>query len=395
MKSVAKSTLFTRLAIVISAFVFGLAGLPGHAQSADTNSPAEQLLQRGYDFEGRGDLTNAFLAYREAAEMGSTFAMAEVYLCYWDAKGATRNHVKAMAWLKKSADAGNPYGECLMGYRCENTPWEGEGQNWHHVKPDWTGALHWYRLSAAQNWPGGQYNLGRLYLQGKAVELDEARGLELVRSAADQQQWAAEHELASLYAQGIGEPRNEEDRPIPILQRIHAWEDLIFRFEHGLGTDRDLIVAAQYYCQQTLAQSNKMSLAAYLEFHPNPPPATFRNITPSDGHARIICGPRPANDQASDEVLRAVSLYLKSARGETPAALQIARRYQTGQDAPRSVSRAWAWFTIAGRNGSAEAQTIATKLESQMSRDELAAARKYLAEQTDILKLAASAIANR
>jgi TPR repeat protein len=151
---------------------------------------------------------------------------------------------------------------------------------------------------------------------------------------------------------------------------------LIFRNEHGVGTERDLVVAAQYYCYAAMTGSRfyvQFSLADKVEFHSPSRSWGTPLHDAADKHVQIL-GP-PDDIEASDDVLRALSLYLKSARGDGEAAVQIGQRYLTGQDAPKSTAFAWAWFQIAAKNGSTASREKVLALEKQMTGEELKSAQ--------------------
>jgi len=364
------------------------------AQNQDTNATAEKLLHQDHQFEHAGDLEKAFQTYREAANQGSTFAMAEIYVCYWEGKGVAADRQKAMDWLKKSTDVNNPYAECLMGYRCE-TPECGEDVNHHLPKPDWQGALRWYRRSAEQNWAAGQYHLGMLYLEGRAVAVDEARGLELIRAASDQGLKSAVQELADLYACGIGEPRSDRDRPLALLASIQNWPALQFRYEHGLGTELDLVAAARYYSKIVLRGTWHYSpddLIKKIEFTPPRDQQMGTSLLfPADGHVQIL-GPTGSGHGPSRDVLQMLSLYLKAARGDGLPPFRIGDFYLTGVNAPKSAPSAWAWFKVAGQNGYTPAREKIAGLEKQLTADEMQIARQRLAALTSDLQEVAAAI---
>lgn len=376
-----------------AAAVFCVMTIP--ALAADTNSPAEKLLRRGHELEKNGDAHGAFQAYRESAELGSAFAMAEVYLCYWEAKGVAADRATAMEWLKKSTDANNPFGECLMGYRCETIEWEGEGAARHLTKADFPGALRWYRLSAEQDWAGGQYHLGLFFLEGKVVSQDETRGLDLIRAAADKGLRPALEELADLYARGVGEPRHDGERPVALLERAGEWEKLQFRCEHGFGTHRDLVQAARCYGKLSLAGGYYHSpgdLVDKIEFHPPGVDASGTPILqPADRHVTILGLPHPA-DGPSEDVRRVLSLYLKAARGDGAAAYHLANFYLTGKDVPKSAPSAWAWFNVAAKNGITAAREKISGLEKNLTGDELKSSQQRLATITTDLRAAAVAL---
>lgn len=364
-------------------------------KAADEKNSALARLNLGLLYESDGDQDRAFRYYLQAAEAGDSDAMAQVYLCYWTAKGVAADHAKAMEWLRKSADAENPFGQCLMGYRCENPEWVGSGPAWHQLPADLPGALEWYRKSAAQNWAGGQYHLGMMYLEGEAVAQDEARGLELIRAAADQNLGDALAELADLYARGVGEPRNDRDRPMALLERAGRWEDLQFRYVHALGTERDLVMAARCFSRIFLNESlyySPSDLTNYLDF--KPPRGGLAGpqlIDAPDEHVTIL-GPVERDQTPSDDVLRVLSAYLKAAKGNNQAALELGNDYLTGKDAPVSTVNAWAWLKLAANNGSSDALSKLNNLEKSMNSSDLEAARHDYLTLTNELNRTASAL---
>lgn len=391
-----KSSSAAQLAkIIVASAVVCSAFLSAYAELVDTNSPAEKLLRHGHELEQNDDLIEAFQAYREAAELGSAEAMVHLYFCYWDEKGVSADHAAAMRWLNKAAEADNACAEFLKGYRCANPEWKVSGANKWLPKPDWPGAFHWYSRSAEQNWPGGQYQLGMLYLAGQAVAMDEARGLELVRTAADQGLTEAKHELARLYARGIGEPRSENERPVALLERLDEWGELQFCYEHGLGAPRDLVRAARSYSKMLMRgtwYNSASDLADKIEFKPPRDDSVGTPLIEApDGHVQMF-GPAHRSHNPSDDVLRALSLYLKAATGDGLAATRIGRMYLAGQDAPKLPAQAWLWFSVASRNGSTEAETLMATAKSRMTEAEIQAAPNQLTELAQELNLVASAV---
>jgi uncharacterized protein len=355
----------------------------------EKNSPLGQA-NLALVYESQGQSQRAIALYEEAANQGSVDAMIQLYTIYWEGQEVPTNRVKAIEWITKAGNTGNAYAEFMVGYHYETRRWEYHGAQLVYTSPHWPEAFHWYRLSAKQNWPAGQYHLGMLYLRGKGVEIDEARGLELVRAAVDQGLPDAMHDLAQCYAFGIGEPRNDADRPIELLRRSKSWDELISRYEAGLGTERDLTAAAECYCEGAL-ESWRFTLADKIDFHPGTPTHTMTEIQSFD--ERQIQVQIPYVD-GSDDLRHALSLYLKSAKGDGPAAWQIGNRYLKGQDAPQSNARAWAWFTIAAQNGSAESRANLKELESHLTPEELKAGEQERARQVKQLSRFAAASAN-
>ena len=259
--------------------------------AADKNDPLG-LVNLGwmYGYEAATPINQetAFKFYQRAAELGQADAMYEIYLLYQNQTGVVTNQAEAMKWLGKAAEGDNCMAQCVLGYQFEYPHSDGPLRRAISNMPE---AVRWYRRSADQGWAGGQYHLALCYLEGKGVEQDEERGLDLMRSAADQENHDAMFKLASLYARGIGEPRNAQEQPIQLLQRItkliapdpirggseYAYNDIVFRYQYGLGTDRDLVSAAQWYCRAALAGAWEYSLDN--KFEPLSRPSEIRPRT--------------------------------------------------------------------------------------------------------------------
>jgi len=341
-------------------------------------------------YESQGQVQKAIALYEQAADQGVPYAMSQLYNIYWNGNGVPVDHAKALEWRNKSGVTADPQAEYRLGDYYETRRWEGDDAHRVLTKPNFPQAVYWYRVAAEHHSAEAQYRLGMLYLRGKGVEVDESRGLELLRAAADQGIPGAIHDLAQCYAFGIGEPRNDADRPIQLLRRSKSWDELISRYEAGFGTDRDLMAAAECYCEYAL-ESWRITLADKIEFHPGTPTQTWSGIQSFDD--RQIQVQIPYVD-GSDDLRHALSLYLKSAQGDGSAALQIGNRYLKGQDAPQSNWRAWAWFTIAAQHGSSEAGRQLKDLESRMAPEDLKAAGQERARQAAQLSRFAAASTN-
>ena len=229
--------------------------------AADGGDPAGEFNVGVVFRDGLGvprDLDEAMKWFRRSAEHGQADAMYELYLHYQKFTGVEHDPEEARKWLLQSAESGSGTGQCELGYYNEfRIDWDPSYLvTSSNNMPE---AVRWYRLSADQGHAGGQFHLALCYLQGKGVAQDEERGLELIRKSADQNHKYALVKLADLYARGIGQPKSEQDRPMALLLRageagfVDAWDALASRYQNGLGTDRDLIVACGWYCRGVIA----------------------------------------------------------------------------------------------------------------------------------------------
>ena len=348
-------------------------------------------------YEKEGKAGEAFRLMDQAAAQGLTDAMANLYYYYWDGTGVTRDHDKARQWAAKGAEAGNAWAQCIMGYICEN-PGYVDSKTHKLLRPDLVQMAHWYRLSAEQNWAGGQYHLGHCFLNGLGVMQDTERGLELIRAASDGGITEAQTELVDLYRWGIGEPRDENDRPVALLKRARAWRDLIFRYENGIGTERNLVMAAQYYIQAAKENKRGYSLDDKLEFRPlkreirysqdHPPGEWIIIDVPGD----TIENADQTYNETSNGTLKILAVYLNAAKGDAATALQIGDMYDSGRDVPMDVAQAWLWYTLAQQDGSPAAPKKIAGVVARLSAGELKAAQQKLPDLIKELATAATAI---
>ena len=71
-------------------------------------------------------------------------------------------------------------------------------------RKDYAEAMRWYRLSAQQNYPTGQANIGFLYAKGFGVPQNWDEAVYWYRQAAENGQREAQHNLALRYQNGEG-----------------------------------------------------------------------------------------------------------------------------------------------------------------------------------------------
>jgi TPR repeat protein len=290
-----------------------------------------------------------------------------------------------MKWLGKGAEAGYPLAQCESGYKHEN-PMNREPAN----MPE---AVRWYRLAAGQGNAWGQFYLGRCYLESRGVEWSEEKALELMRQAADQDNAQALFKLAELYARGIGEPRDASDRPMRLLQRAaragceRAYEVIVLRYQCGVGCERDLVAAAEWYCRAALVGVGRFSLEDNRK-----PTGYAESFQPLPERSRILIRQPYIDATDSLALLEALSLYKAASRDESRSMLQLGQKYVAGSDVPKNPARAWLWFTLAARNGASEARARLSGVEAEMTASELTETKRLLPGLAQELKEVASAL---
>ncbi len=335
----------------------------------------------------RWDEAEAVRLFREAENRGSARAMFMLYLAYREGKGVRTDYAVARNWLIKGAEAGDADAQVELGYGYEHVGYNPTNPPWINM-PE---AVKWYRLSADKGNPVAEYCLGRCYLAGKGVELDEEQGLEWVRKSADQNHADALNELARLYEHGIGEPRNEQDRPTQILCKAarlspgDTWlyGEIISRFQYGPAADRDPIAAAQWYCRAAINAGTdsfgnvRYSLTDVDKQLNLPQKSSASSFTGSD--RPIINIEMPPGFGLSDQTLKVFSIYLKAARSNDAASFaQLGSIYLEGQGVAPSPAKAWPFFTLAAQNGDSRAGEKIATIEASLTKEQLDEAKRNL-----------------
>lgn len=329
--------------------------------------------------------------FRAAAEAGNTCAMRYLYCYYWGGPGVTTDKSAAMKWLLKSEESGDPDDLCYVGEQFEDPMWvQKDGKLINLLPQNLPEALNRYERAAEKGYWLGQYRLGLCYLQGRGVEQDEERGLELIRKAADQGPETAKFELIGLYSQGIGEPRNEADRPIAMLEqmvqdRSHEdennhelpYESLVYRYIYGTGTDADLYTAVQWYCREALKggwASLLGDVAARIRLQ-----GGLSGSSSTQASGTRYLGWERVDLNNIKPFLACLTNYVNAVVSRDHAGLVIiGQKYFDGQGAPHNPQKAWLWFSLAAAKGAPGAAAKVAESEKQLTAKELEDAKAQL-----------------
>lgn len=152
--------------------------------------------------KGRGVEENPYKAlkwYREAAKRGHQAATRELALWYEKGQGIQKNVTSAIDFLLKLGNENGAWGQNKLGrfYTYKDG---------HCIAQDYTEAMHWFLLAAAQNYAPAQNSIGKLYHKGQGVIQNYGEALRWFRLAADQNYLAAQNNMGVLYKKGQGVP---------------------------------------------------------------------------------------------------------------------------------------------------------------------------------------------
>ena len=109
-------------------------------------------------------------------------------------------------------------------------------------------AVKWFRKSAEQGDPSGQFSLGQLYQRGIGVEQDIEEAIKWIRKAAEQEEVDAQFLLARLYSQ-----EDNMEEAIKWLRKAAEQDEAEAQYLLGLfyyageGVDKDMKEAAKWW----------------------------------------------------------------------------------------------------------------------------------------------------
>jgi hypothetical protein len=181
------------------------------------------------------------------------------------------------------------------------------------------------------------------------------------------------------------------DQPLELLKRVTgsrprdlegvtkwAYDEIVFRYQYGVGTETDLVMAAEWYCQAAAQGVWHYSLADKLE--PKPTLLSAESIgafAGSDEGSSMGLRAPDANGE-SEEFRRVRSVYLRAARSNPTALAEIGNRYRAGRGVPRSPINAWCWLSLAAQHGGAEARPVIAEIEAHIPGADLEQAKRSL-----------------
>jgi len=222
-----------------------------------------------------------------------------------------------------------------------------------HVKPDGKESIRLITKAANHGYVPAEYELGRIYLYGRGINIDYAEALVWERKAAEQGDPRAQRDLAFMYERGFGvvaDPAKaaEWNQKAAAQGNAEAQLHLAKALDEGEGVNKDADEARKWYAKA--AQQEQP--AAQLEL------------------ARESAG------QGNCPV--AVHWYEEAAgHGQAQAMYELGRLFldRCGPD----KDKAFRWFTIGAKFGSQESKAETDRLArtlsaAQRKKDQLRAA---------------------
>eukprot|EP00729_Bicosta_minor_P016507 gene16507-biopygen27206 len=230
-------------------------------------------------------------------------------IMYRNGEGVEQDHVEAVTWYRKSAEAGDETAQYNLG----NMYHDGKGVEQDHVE-----AATWFRKSAEAGNAMAQYNLGIMYRNGEGVEQDDVEAAKWYRKAAE-----AGITMAHQVVPKVGKSAEAGYAP--------AQNNLGFAYDKGNGVEQDHVEAAKWYRKS--AEAGNANAQCNLGF-------AYR-----------------IGEGVEQDHVEAATWFRKSAEaGDAPAQRNLGVMYRIGEGVEQDQVEAATWFRKSAEAGHEMAQ---------------------------------------
>ncbi len=314
--------------------------------------------------------------------------------------------------LRKQAEKGDAAAQFRLGTRLF-ARFRGNGPN-----PDWNGteSMIWYRKSAAQGFVLAQASLGFNYFTGISIEKNTSEGIRWWRLAATQGDAESAVMLGFKYLTGdeVVESKVEAAKWFRIAADagdLRAQNQMGLLYEYGNGVVKNQREAAKWYRRvlDSLNSSTGAASPAGDEFEligvrdeacwrlgrlllkgeeviENPREAArLFAIAADHGNARsqaLLANCYAQGTGVAKDAKEAVYWYKKAAsQDDVMAEFYLGGCYLAGEGVVVDDVMAYKWFSLAAAHGLDEAKQQLAKLESRMTRAEIAQGQGFAREE--------------
>ncbi|WP_375457905.1 tetratricopeptide repeat protein [uncultured Enterovirga sp.] len=181
---------------------------------AESFSSVKEALRTGVRDYNAGDKIGAAKALEFAANQGHTLALWKLGRMNADGDGIPRNDVKAFEYFSRIADENadeapeSPRAGVVANAFVSLGGYHLKGIRGSPVESNPERAAEMFSYAASYfGDPIAQYNLGRLYLEGQGVELDQRQAARWLNLAAEKGHGPAQALLGQVLINGQGVPR--------------------------------------------------------------------------------------------------------------------------------------------------------------------------------------------
>jgi FOG: TPR repeat, SEL1 subfamily len=157
-----------------------------------------EAYRKNYGFIAKKEAEDYFSVLKKAADTKQPLAEYYLYQIYSDGlclgQQVGKNEKQAYQVLREASEDGSVEAAYDLWHAYE------DGNRFLEEEKD---ALKWLAIAAEREYSPAEERLGDLYLDGKGVKQDKTQGLELLKKAADHQNWDAQMKLYQGYSHGF------------------------------------------------------------------------------------------------------------------------------------------------------------------------------------------------
>jgi TPR repeat protein len=307
----------------------------------------------------------------------------------WDRKSLQAWYAKSEAQLRSESAAGNANAMWVLSNKLHDRKSYDQAAEWRAKAieagcvpaitesagqlryTDIPSAFKTLERMSATGYPWAKVKLADILIAGAMdksfhyIKPDASRAIDLLQQAADERSGDAFLRLAQLYACGVGEPRNDGERPAALfLKAANAgFEDAMLemaqRSRIGFGVEKDFLAAAGWATRARF-QRLRVMIAGHV-----PEPDEWIGA----GHGD------------EEKALRRLSLLFADAlEKHSPEALtKLAALHAFGELGKKNLPRAAALYAIAQKAGSNSAASHLNSIQSGLNEEEKTAMQRDLA----------------
>lgn len=310
------------------------------------------LLARFYEgqfgFPELKNIKESLANYAKAAGLGNAGAMAALGSRLLSGDEKNRDEAKGREWLKKAIEAKEYTAYLALGDYEEN------------VKKDLKAALAEYERGKDAGQVDCMLRTADFYIEGKGTEKDSARGMSLLRKAAEAGNPVANFRVAAQFLSA--------EKP--------EVADLMSGYGHLLAAANGNLVEAQN-------ELGLLYLSGKLGIADAPAGVAWLTRAAQGGNAQAQNNLATLYERGIGGVPRnmenAGQLYALAAnQGHGPATLALARLIYEGVGTKPDPAKAWALATLAVERGEKEAEKLVTEIATKLDETQRAAAVKEL-----------------
>lgn len=320
------------LLLVVSA----LALSPLTAAQSDNSPPAPKISDNKID------------AMRQRAQQGYVDQQIALAAAYLAGRGVAQDLAQSAYWYQKAAQSGSPEAQNQIGYFYQ----QGIG-----VPVDLDRAVHWFQLASAAGMRRARVNLGVSYLQGMGVRKNPVMARQLFLEALDKGLGLAATYLGDMDYLGMGVPVDKAAAEKwyeqgAKLQDPEACYDLAVLYSQIDGHPRDLPRAV-----------------GLLRF------SSSKGYVPARHLLGLLLVNHPELAQSDQEAIAA--LHQASDAGNWRSSVLLGVLARDGRNGPADPSLAYYYFHLAELQGAEESRRLLAadlqSLEHKLSREDRAA----------------------